>query len=155
MALCNVRPIPLSFQSWMTVVFAIHKMVGYRYVGDSGPWVTIFSLFNPFTRELIKLPRFESTFYNAAFSCAPTSAECVILNVKHISSTVVAISTCYPGANEWKTVNYQYRSVFVVSIWDKLVFANELFYCLNVTGWLGLYDLNVLGGFWKYLHPNA
>jgi hypothetical protein len=37
MALCSVRPIPLSFQSWMTVVFAIHKMVGYRYVGDSGP----------------------------------------------------------------------------------------------------------------------
>jgi hypothetical protein len=66
-----------------------------------------FFLFNPFTRVLIKLPRFERTFYNVAFSCAPTSAEFVIFNVKHISSIVVAISTCYPGANEWTAVNHQ------------------------------------------------
>ncbi|XP_045795932.1 F-box/kelch-repeat protein At1g57790-like [Trifolium pratense] len=99
-----------------------------------------FSLFNPFTRELIKLPRFERSYYNAAFSCAPTSAKCVILTVKHVNPTLVAISTCYPGANEWTTVNYQHRSVFVISIWDKLVFSNGLFYCLSPTGWLGVFD---------------
>ncbi|CAJ2632342.1 unnamed protein product [Trifolium pratense] len=99
-----------------------------------------FSLFNPFTRELIKLPRFERSYYNAAFSCAPTSAKCVILTVKHVNPTLVAISTCYPGANEWTTVNYQHRSVFVISIWDKLVFSNGLFYCLSLTGWLGVFD---------------
>jgi hypothetical protein len=99
-----------------------------------------FSLFNPFTRELIQLPRFERTFCTAAFSCAPTSFECVILNFEDISSTVVAISTCYPGANKWTTVNYQHNSFFVVSIWDKLVFSNGLFYCLSVAGWLGVYD---------------
>ncbi|KAK2364386.1 F-box family protein [Trifolium repens] len=108
-----------------------------------------FSLFNPFTREVIQLPRFERTFCTAAFSCAPTSAECVILNFKHISSTVVAISTCYPGANEWTTVNYRHSSFFVVSKWDKLVFSNGLFYCLSVAGWLGVY--NPLEFTWRVL----
>lgn len=96
--------------------------------------------FNPFTRELIKLPRFEMTYQIVAFSSAPTSPGCVLFTVKHVSPTVVAISTCYPGATEWTTVNYQNRLPFVSSIWNKLVFCNGLFYCLSLTGWLGVFD---------------
>lgn len=96
--------------------------------------------FNPFTRELIKLPRFEMTHQIVAFSCAPTSTGCIIFTVKHVSSTIVAISTCYPGAKDWTTVHYENRSLFVCSIWNKLVFCNGLFYCLSLTGWLGVFD---------------
>ncbi|CAK8571380.1 unnamed protein product [Lathyrus sativus] len=96
--------------------------------------------FNPFTREIIKMPRFEMTYQIVAFSCAPTSPDCVLFTVKHVSPTVVAISTCHPGATEWTTVNYQNRLPFVSSIWNKLVFCNGLFYCLSLTGWLGVFD---------------
>ncbi|XP_062165639.1 F-box/kelch-repeat protein At1g57790 [Alnus glutinosa] len=96
--------------------------------------------FNPFTREVIKLPRFELTYQIVAFSCAPTSSSCMLLTVKHISPTIVAVSTCHPGATEWVTVNYQNRLPFVSSIWNKFVFCNGLFYCLSLTGWLGVFD---------------
>ncbi|CAA2966540.1 F-box kelch-repeat At1g57790-like [Olea europaea subsp. europaea] len=96
--------------------------------------------FCPYTRELIKLPRLELTYQVVAFSAAPTSSSCITFTVKHVSPTVVAISTCHPGETEWTTVNYQNRLPFVSSIWNKLVFCNGLFYCLSVTGWLGIYD---------------
>ncbi|XP_057488737.1 F-box/kelch-repeat protein At1g57790-like isoform X2 [Actinidia eriantha] len=96
--------------------------------------------FNPFTQELIKLPKFEVAYQVVAFSSSPTSPGCVVFTIKHINPTVVAISTCYPGAMEWTTVNYQNRLPFVSSIWNKLVFCNGLFYCLSLTGWLGIYD---------------
>lgn len=96
--------------------------------------------FNPFTREVIKLPRFELTYQIVAFSCAPTSTSCMLLTVKHVSPTIVAVSTCHLGATEWVTVNYQNRLPFVSSIWNKLVFCNGLFYCLSLTGWLGVFD---------------
>ncbi|KAK7278674.1 hypothetical protein RJT34_23709 [Clitoria ternatea] len=96
--------------------------------------------FNPFSREIIKLPRFEMLYQIVAFSCEPTSSDCVLFTVKHVSPTVVAISTCHPQAREWTTVNYQNRLPFVSSIWNKLVFCNGLFYCLSLTGWLGVFD---------------
>ncbi|KAL5545828.1 hypothetical protein UlMin_005515 [Ulmus minor] len=96
--------------------------------------------FNPFTRELIKLPKFELTYQIVAFSCAPTSASCILFTVKHVSPTIVAISTCHPGATKWVTVNYQNRLPFVSSIWNKIVFCNGVFYCLSLTGWLGVFD---------------
>lgn len=96
--------------------------------------------FNPFTRELIKLPRFELTYQIVAFSCAPTSSNCIVFTVKHVSPTIVAVSTCRPGAAEWTTVNYQNRLPFVSSIWNKIVSCNGLFYCLSLTGWLGVFD---------------
>ena len=96
--------------------------------------------FNPFTREVIKLPRFELTYQIVAFSCAPTSTSCILFTVKHVSPTIVSISTCHPGATEWVTVNCQNRLPFVSSIWNKLVFCDGLFYCLSLTGWLGVFD---------------
>lgn len=96
----------------------------------------------PYTREKIKLPRREFGYQIVAFSAAPTSPSCILFTVKHVSPTLVAISTCHPGANEWTTVNYQNRLPFVSSIWNKLVFCNGLFYCLSLTGWLGVYNPN-------------
>jgi len=96
--------------------------------------------FNPFTRELIKLPRFAMTYHIAAFSCAPTSTECVIFTVKHVDPTVVAITTCSPGANKWTTVNYKNCSFFSWNRWTRIVFSNGLFYCLSDKGLLRMFD---------------
>ncbi|KAI3471926.1 hypothetical protein Pfo_028614 [Paulownia fortunei] len=96
--------------------------------------------FCPYTRELIDLPSLELTYQIVAFSAAPTSPSCILFTVKHVSPTVVAVSTCRPGATEWATVNYQNRLPFVSSIWNKLVFCKGLFYCLSLTGWLGVYN---------------
>ncbi|XVF55737.1 hypothetical protein PTKIN_Ptkin06aG0061000 [Pterospermum kingtungense] len=105
--------------------------------------------YNPFTQEMIKLPRYELTYQIVAFSCAPTSTSCMVFTIKHTSPTVVAISTCHPGASEWTTVNHQNRLPFVSSIWNKLVFCSGKFYCLSLTGWLGVYD--PLRRYWNVL----
>ncbi|KAI9090603.1 hypothetical protein K1719_028456 [Acacia pycnantha] len=96
--------------------------------------------FNPFTREVIKLPTFVMTYQMIAFSCAPTSPGCVVFTVKHVTHLLAAISTCHPGASEWTTVNYQNRLPFVSSCWNKIVFCNGLFYCLSFAGELGVFD---------------
>ncbi|KAL3536103.1 hypothetical protein ACH5RR_004564 [Cinchona calisaya] len=95
---------------------------------------------NPYTRELIKLPKLELTYQLVAFSAPPTSSCCVVFTVEHVSATFIAISTCSPGATEWTTVNYRNDLPFVSSIWNKLVFCNGKFHCLSLTGWLGVYD---------------
>ncbi|KAJ8537635.1 hypothetical protein K7X08_014175 [Anisodus acutangulus] len=84
--------------------------------------------FNPYTKNVINLPRLELTYQIVAFSEAPTSPDCIVFTVKHISPTLVAISTCQPGATEWTTANYQNRLPFVSSIWNKLVFCNGVAY---------------------------
>lgn len=107
---------------------------------DSWPESSLFFFFNPFTRELIELPEFDYPSSLAAFSCAPTSTECVIFTIKHVSSTIVAIRTCYPAAKEWTTVNYQNCSHFSCCLRTKIVFSNGLFYCLSNQGFLGVFD---------------
>ncbi|OIW09371.1 hypothetical protein TanjilG_01342 [Lupinus angustifolius] len=98
--------------------------------------------FNPFTRDMIKLPGCDETTYLAAFSCAPTSSECVLFIVSYVSPSAVNISTCYPGAIEWTTVNYQNQLPLSMSsmIWNKVVFCNGLFYCLSFEGLLAMFD---------------
>ncbi|KAK4480831.1 hypothetical protein RD792_011682 [Penstemon davidsonii] len=96
--------------------------------------------FCPYTRDMIKMPNLELTYQIVAFSASPTSPDCMLFTVKHVSPTVVAVSTCRPGATEWTTVNYPNRLPFVSSIWNKLIFCKGLFYCLSLTGWLGIYN---------------
>lgn len=130
-----------------TYSLELPELYGSRVCYTKDSWLLLYRprthrvfFFNPFTRDMIKLPRFELTYQIVAFSCAPTSSSCVVFTVKHISPTVVAISTCHPGATEWVTDNYQNRLPFVSSIWNKLVFCNGIFYCLSLTGWLGVFD---------------
>lgn len=130
-----------------TYSIELPELHGSRVCYTKDGWLLLYKprtqrvlFFNPFTRELIKLPRFEMTYQIVAFSSSPKSPECIVFTVKHVSPTVVAISTCHPGATEWTTVNYHNRLPFVSSIWNKLVFCKGLFYCLSLTGWLGVYD---------------
>ncbi|KAI3447458.1 hypothetical protein Pfo_004123 [Paulownia fortunei] len=96
--------------------------------------------FCPYTRELIKLPKLQLAHQVVAFSAAPTSPSCILFTVEHVTATVIAVSTCRPGATEWATVNYQSHLPFFSSMWNKLVFCKGLFYCLSLTGWLGVYN---------------
>ncbi|XWS56008.1 hypothetical protein CRYUN_Cryun09bG0049600 [Craigia yunnanensis] len=130
-----------------TYSLELPELHGSRVCYTKDGWLLLYKprnhrvfFFNPFTREMIKLPRFELTYQIVAFSCAPTSTSCVVFTIKHISPTIVAISTCHPGASEWATVNHQNRLPFVSSIWNKLAFCSGIFYCLSLTGWLGVYD---------------
>lgn len=104
------------------------------------PRIQCLMFIEPYTRQSIKLPKFQVAYQVVAFSAAPTSASCIVFTVKHISPTIIAVSTCRPGATQWTTVNFRNRLPFVSSIWNKLVFSNGVFYCLSLTGWLGVYD---------------
>ncbi|XP_027072796.1 F-box/kelch-repeat protein At1g57790-like [Coffea eugenioides] len=123
------------------------ELVGSKVCYSKDGWLLIYKtstnrlmFVNPYTRELIKLPKLELTYQIVAFSAAPTSSCCIVFTIKHISPTIIAISTCHPRAAEWTTINYRNRLPFVSSIWNKLVFCGGKFYCLSLTGWLGVYD---------------
>ncbi|KAL2487138.1 hypothetical protein Adt_31894 [Abeliophyllum distichum] len=125
------------------------KLRGSRLCYARDGWLLLYKprtqrvfFYCPYTQEKIKLPRRELAYQIVAFSATPTSPSCILFTVKHVRPTVVAISTCHPGATEWTTVNYQNHLPFVGSIWNKLVFCNGLFYCLSLTGWLGVYNPN-------------
>ncbi|KAG5243990.1 F-box/kelch-repeat protein [Salix suchowensis] len=130
-----------------TYSLELPELYGSRVCYTRDGWLLLYRpttnrvfFFDPFSQEVVKLPRFELTYQIVAFSCAPTSNTCVVFTVRHVSPTIVAISTCHPGATEWVTVNYQNRLPFVSSIWNKIVFCNGFFYCLSLTGWLGVFD---------------
>ncbi|XP_039039766.1 F-box/kelch-repeat protein At1g57790-like [Hibiscus syriacus] len=67
------------------------------------------------------------------------STNCVVFSIRHEDPVFVPISICHPGASEWTTANHPSRLPFVSSCWDKPVFSNGAFYCVNFTGWLGIY----------------
>ncbi|KAM5559453.1 F-box/kelch-repeat protein [Rosa sericea] len=125
----------------------IPQLIGSRVCYTKDGWLLLYRpktfrvfFFNPFTQEVVKLPRFELNYQIVAFSSAPTSTSCMVFTIKHVNPTVVAISTCHPGAEQWTTVQYQNRLPFVSSIWNKLVFCNDLFYCQSLTGWVGVFN---------------
>lgn len=135
---------PLQRKSyWLEVP----ELSGTRICYAKDGWLLVYKprtqcliFINPFTRQSIKLPKFEVTYQVVAFSAAPTSSCCIVFTVKHVSPTIIAVSTCCPGATRWTTTNFRNRLPFVSSIWNKLVFCDGLFYCLSLTGWLGVYD---------------
>ncbi|KAL6133618.1 hypothetical protein ACLB2K_065852 [Fragaria x ananassa] len=124
------------------------QLNGSRVCYTKGGWLLLYRprtlrvfFFNPFTQEVVKLPRFELAYQIFAFSAPPTSTSCIVFTIKHVNPTVVAISTCHPRAQVWTTVQYQNRLPFVSSIWNKLVFCNDLFYCQSLTGyWVGVFN---------------
>lgn len=62
--------------------------------------------FNPFTRELIKLPSFieiGTIGSEFAFSCAPTNQSCVVCGISNSGIYHFYIHTWYLGAVEWVT----------------------------------------------------
>ncbi|KAG8374114.1 hypothetical protein BUALT_Bualt11G0097200 [Buddleja alternifolia] len=123
------------------------ELRGSRFSYAKDGWLLMYKpktngifFFCPYTRELIELPNLRLTYQIAAFSASPKCPSCVIFTVKHVSPTVVSVSTCHPGATQWTTINYQTTHPFYSSIRNKIVFCKDLFYCLSLCGRVGVYN---------------
>ncbi|CAH8361933.1 unnamed protein product [Eruca vesicaria subsp. sativa] len=92
--------------------------------------------FNPFSQELVTLPKFEESLLVVAFSCPPTSDHCVVGLVSALSFDVeaqerrITISTWHPGATEWITQESAFHSRFpgYYTKNSKLFYLNKIFY---------------------------
>ncbi|KAG8374117.1 hypothetical protein BUALT_Bualt11G0097600 [Buddleja alternifolia] len=133
------------------------ELRGSRFSYTKDGWLLMYNhntncvfFFCPYTRELIKLPKLGLPCHIAAFSASPKCPSCVIFTLEDVSRTVVAISTCRPGATQWTTVTYQNQHQFPSCIWNKIVFCRDIFCCLNRNGFLGVY--NPEKGTWV-VHP--
>lgn len=126
------------------------KLYGCRICCSKDGWLllhepgTQFMFFCcPYTRKYIDLPELQLMNQDqiVTFSAAPTSPSCILFTVKHVSPNVVTVSTCRPGKTQWTSVDYLNSLPFVSRVSNnKLVYCQGLFYCLSLTGWLGVYD---------------
>ncbi|XP_019090026.1 PREDICTED: F-box protein At4g00893-like [Camelina sativa] len=97
--------------------------------------------FNPYTRELIDLPKCELSFQAIAFSSTPTSGTCVVVALRPFTRYNVRISICYPGATEWANEDFSCSLGFDPYMHSNLVYANGHFYCFSSGGVLVDFDL--------------
>ncbi|WZY77644.1 hypothetical protein YC2023_024028 [Brassica napus] len=91
--------------------------------------------FNPFSRELVSLPKFSLPFQAVAFSSPPTSDNCVLVALDFVTSVQerrIVISTCHLGATEWTTEAFP--TVLPFYRHSKIVYLNEQFYCFTRGG---------------------
>ncbi|WZY82844.1 hypothetical protein YC2023_029228 [Brassica napus] len=111
--------------------------------------------FNPFTRELISLPKSTLPFQAIAFSSPPTSDNCVVVALNFtLRHHYVTISTCHPGATEWITEAFPAALLYYMK--SKLVYLNDRFYCFTFGGdsltWVcheDVYHYHQLQGGWE------
>ncbi|KAL0846489.1 hypothetical protein Bca101_019735 [Brassica carinata] len=87
-----------------------------------------FFFFNPYTRELISLPKYNLSFEEIAFSSAPTSGTCVSVALNFFLKYCLVLSICYPGATEWITMEFPFSLDFDPSLHSTIVYANDRFY---------------------------
>ncbi|KAL9817201.1 F-box protein [Arabidopsis thaliana] len=105
--------------------------------------------FNLFSRDIISLPKCELAFEHIAFSCPPTSDDCVLLAIKFVpADNLVTVSTCNPGATEWVTDDFPtfIRPFYMQS---NLVFRRDIFYYFNAEG--TLYNFDPSYRTWNYI----
>ncbi|CAA0392885.1 unnamed protein product [Arabidopsis thaliana] len=106
--------------------------------------------FNPFSRDIISLPKCELDFQQIAFSCPPTSDDCVLLAIKFVSGEVkrVTVSTCNPGATKWIINDFPtFLRLFYMQ--SNLVYRRDRFYCFNAEG--TLYSFEPSYREWSYI----
>ncbi|CAA7018619.1 unnamed protein product [Microthlaspi erraticum] len=100
--------------------------------------------FNPFSRELISLPEFELDFLEIAFSCPPTSDNCVVVALNFdVNNKYVTICTWHHGATEWIAYSFPKHGFDQGKKRSKLVYLNDCFYIFNE------------GGILYYFHPSS
>ncbi|KAL1214114.1 F-box protein [Cardamine amara subsp. amara] len=111
---------------------------------------TIIFFFNPFSRELINLPKCELAFGEIAFSCPPTSDKCMLLALKFVPQHLVTIiSTCHPGATKWITEDFHTEYFTTFCMESNIVYRNDRFYCFNAGG--SLYNFEPSSRTWSYI----
>ncbi|XP_019090151.1 PREDICTED: F-box protein At4g00893-like [Camelina sativa] len=99
--------------------------------------------FHLYSREVITLPECELDFSKIAFSCPPTSDNCVVVAIR-FSEYSVKINTCHPGDAKWVTAKFGYGTRMY---WQSnLVYHNDRFYCINAAGVLS--NFHPSSGMW-------
>ncbi|CAH2048020.1 unnamed protein product [Thlaspi arvense] len=96
--------------------------------------------FNPYTRELISLPKCELSFQAIAFSSAPTSGTCVVVALRPVRRDAIAISIWNLGACEWVAKEFTCSLGFDPYMHSNLLYANDHFYCFDLGGVLLSFD---------------
>ncbi|KAF8047709.1 hypothetical protein N665_2861s0003, partial [Sinapis alba] len=106
-----------------------------------------FFFFNPFSLELINLPKFKAPYSEIAFSYPPTCDNCVVVALNFKVQQRVTIRTCHPGATEWITSVFpiQYQQFYNKT---KIVYHNDRFYCFNM-GRESLFSFHPSSRTWK------
>ncbi|GFP99021.1 F-box/kelch-repeat protein at1g57790 [Phtheirospermum japonicum] len=134
------------------------ELSGSRILYAKGSWLLLarpgtwdIFFFCPYTRETIALPELRTQYQKVAFSCAPTSPDCVVFAVIHINFYVISVRTCRPGATQWNALGYPQHHLR--SPWHhQVVFSGSCFYCLSVAGQVGVF--NPVNNKWKvYVAP--
>ncbi|CAA0394901.1 unnamed protein product [Arabidopsis thaliana] len=99
--------------------------------------------------DIISLPKCELAFEHIAFSCPPTSDDCVLLAIKFVpTDNLVTVSTCNPGATEWVTDDFP-TFIRLFYMQSNLVFRRDKFYCFNAEG--TLYNFDPSYRTWNYI----
>ncbi|KAF8048045.1 hypothetical protein N665_2706s0001 [Sinapis alba] len=84
--------------------------------------------FNPYTQELITLPKCNIHIQKVAFSSAPTSGTCVSVSLNFALQYRLSIGICYPGATEWITLEFPFSLDFDPFMHSNVVYANGHFF---------------------------
>ncbi|XP_010433542.1 PREDICTED: F-box protein At4g00893-like [Camelina sativa] len=101
--------------------------------------------FNLFSREQITLPECELAFDKIAFSCPPTSDNCVVVAIRFLENSV-NINTCHPGDAEWVAATFPSYGTLMYGK-SNLVYHKDRFYCFNTEG--VLFNFHPSSGTWS------
>ncbi|PSS10156.1 F-box protein [Actinidia chinensis var. chinensis] len=105
-------------------------------------------VYNPFTREMLKLPKIDIAFNRITFSSVPTSTDCLFFAIessKKSSRYKIKICICSLGAQKWTTKNFN----GIGKVAEDVVYNNGIFYCVFSGGVLGTYNVALQD--WKVL----
>ncbi|KAM7255047.1 hypothetical protein ACFE04_020288 [Oxalis oulophora] len=94
--------------------------------------------YNPYSKNIIRLPAKDIHFNRATFSTSPTSPDCICFVMQsHKGGDQIYISTCSPGNTEWCTTVFDGFKKVV----EDVVYKNGKFYCIFSGGVLGVFDI--------------
>ncbi|CAA7028023.1 unnamed protein product [Microthlaspi erraticum] len=105
--------------------------------------------FNPFTWELISLPKLDRNLKEAAFSCPPTSDNCVLLALCYNLGYNLAFRIWRPGATQWIDTSVVLGSLEMPRH-GKLVYLDDRFYLLNLKGGYWLCSFHPSSDRWEF-----
>ncbi|GFY91970.1 hypothetical protein Acr_08g0003660 [Actinidia rufa] len=97
-------------------------------------------VYNPFTREMLKLPKIDIAFNRITFSSVPTSPDCLFFAIESSKKSLrykIKICICSLGAQKWTTKKFN----GIGKVAEDVVYNNGTFYCVFSGGVLGAYNV--------------
>ncbi|VVB05883.1 unnamed protein product [Arabis nemorensis] len=124
------------------------EITGFRVCYSKDGWLLMYNpntqqllFFNPFSRDRIPVPSLWMGYdQRMAFSCAPTSASCLLFTVvTDVTLKKITVKTCSPNAKEWTTTIFRERLPQNFDSFERILFANGVFFCLAESGCLSIF----------------